>query len=389
MAFYRCGIGGGMREQDIGDVISANITDSASGIKLTWVDPENITDSDGNILSAWGGTLVVRKEDSIPLNESDGDVILDNKIKNSYSVTPLVDSDASVGKNYYYRFFTYTAYKKYTYGTVLNATHYIKLVPWSAGTDEEIANMFKAYYNGDISLSDVKSVWSVGDTRNVNISAMPTYGKLTDTHAAQTQPFTIIDFNHDTLQNSINGKTRSLITWNMYYTFFDGSTNEPGMYGPSGYVSDSAKWETCARRQWCNNTFLNALPTYLKNLIKPVLKYTSGSYSDKTVYTVVDNCFLLSYYEVYGKVGLGTYVEGSQYQYFNEESNTNKHIGNSDNHWAYYSQWLSRTAHRNGEDRVMLLGKYNSASDPNTLNVGSGYIATTGSTSNMSISGCC
>ena len=55
------------------------------------------------------------------------------------------------------------------------------IVPWSTGTDEQIAAMVAAAEAGEINLSDY---WSAGDTRTVQLSAMLAHG-VSDSHAAQ------------------------------------------------------------------------------------------------------------------------------------------------------------------------------------------------------------
>ena len=83
-------------------------------------------------------------------------------------------------------------------------------------------------------------------------------------------------------------------------------------------------WTSCARRSWCNDVFLNALPTAVKNLVKTVNKLTSAGNQSATIETTEDDAFLLSEIEIFGAVTYSKAGEGSQYEYFTTASNIQK-----------------------------------------------------------------
>ena len=208
----------------------------------------------------------------------------------------------------------------------------VKLVSFTNGTDNEIIDMINGYYNGDISLDDVKSVWSLGDTRNIDLSAMEATG-VGETHRAQTVQVEILDFDHDTLTTPVGNITKALITCDLKNCLMDAECAAGTRYGQynteHGYINSTATnvggWTSCVRRTWCNNVFYNALPSYFKTLVKPVNKLTSAGNTSSTINTDSDYCFLLSQIEISGSTGYSKAGEGSQYAWFaNAEANRYK-----------------------------------------------------------------
>ena len=212
------------------------------------------------------------------------------------------------------------------------------LVPWSAATDAQIVNMINAYYDGHITLDDVKSVWSIGDCRDMDISAIAASGgsgssvwNVGESHRAQTLQARIIDFNHDTLHTPINGITKALITVDLKNFLRDatvtdnnGQNNtENGYQNPTD--TNEGGWNGCARRAWCNNGFYGALPSYIRNIVKEVDKPSSSGGSSPTLITSVDKVFVPSMIEIFG-VEYGNYQqaltgEGSWYELYKTASN--------------------------------------------------------------------
>ena len=193
------------------------------------------------------------------------------------------------------------------------------LVSWTTGTNDEITAMVNAYYDGILSLDEIKSVWHLGDTRSVDLSAMAATG-VGESHRAQTVEFEILGFDHDTLTTPVGSITKALITVDLKDCLI--ASGNP--YGSSntehGYINSSntnrGGWTSCARRTWCNNVFYNALPPYFESLVKPVDKLTSAGNESFTINTDSDYCFILSEIEVFGTASKSVNGEGSQYAWF-------------------------------------------------------------------------
>ena len=203
------------------------------------------------------------------------------------------------------------------------------LKPFSTATDQELSAMINGYYNGTISLADIQSVWSVGDTRTVDLSAMSAT-EAGESHRAQTIEMVILDFDHDTLTTPINGKTKALITIETKNCLRDATVaDDDGKSNTeNGYMNDSdtnvGGWTSCKRRTWCNNVFYNALPAGLKSMIKQVNKLTSAGNRSETINTDADYIFLPSEIEIFGSRTYSRAGEGTQYEYYKTASNRYK-----------------------------------------------------------------
>ena len=225
----------------------------------------------------------------------------------------------------------------------------IKLVPWSTGTDEEITAMVNGYYSGKFTLEDIKSVWHLGDTRSVDLSAMEATG-VGESHRAQTVEFQILDFDHDTLTTPIGSITKALITIDLKNCLRDANVTDTtgGSNTEHGYINSSntnvGGWASCARRTWCNNVFYNALPSYFKSLVKPVDKLTSAGNKSSTINTDSDYCFLLSEIEIFDSISFSKAGEGSQYAWF-ANATVNRYKLPKWNSSAVSDSWWERSPH--------------------------------------------
>ena len=176
--------------------------------------------------------------------------------------------------------------------TAVEAFPSVEIVPWSTGTNEQIAAMVAAADAGEIDLSDY---WSEGDTRNVILSAMSATG-VGESHAAQIVQFVLSDPGHFTLAN---GKPCNFVV------------NMKDCLKELGYMNSSATnsggWNGCARRTWCNNVFRNAIPSGLRPAFKQFkTKAATGTGTAST--TSTDWFALPSEMEVFGRV---TYANSS------------------------------------------------------------------------------
>lgn len=286
--------------------VPASITLNTDTLSATSTISGNI-----NALSVEGGydTSIV----SVTL--SNGVVTFTNV--NQTSGTASVTITAAASDNYYAGSITIEVV----------ATFKPALVAWSSGTDEEIGAMIDGYYSGSLTLADIQSVWSIGDARNVTISAITASGTgwtVGESHRSQTVQMQILGFDHDTLTTSIGGKTKALITVDTKNVLVDANTSFDGTGGSAntenGYINSTntnvGGWENCARRAWCNNGFLNALPTYFKNRVKQVNKLTTAGNQSATITTTADYCYLLSEWEIFGAKTYAAAQEGIQYAWY-------------------------------------------------------------------------
>lgn len=302
-------------------------------IKVTFTKPSNAT----------GIRIVYGTRE--PTSETDGTVI--NTTKSYYTISNLISNT-----KYYVKIYSYNGKGRFTEGQVVSAVPKTKLVPWSTGTDQQIEAMVDSYYAGYITLEQIRSVWSVGDSRNITLSAMSaTY--VNESHASQTVQLTIIGFDHDDLVTPINGKNKALITVQL-----KDCLNEKGKI--HGDNLSLVLWRGCNRRTWCNNTFKNSIPSVIRDLIKDVNKinYITKSSSISTTH---DSCFLLSETEIFGRkyLSFGD-EEGVQYEYYRTSSNRVKG-----------EIWWTRSLNDDGSRAYVFCGvrsdgtvdKYNQAND--------------------------
>ena len=204
-----------------------------------------------------------------------------------------------------------------------------QLVSFSSGTDAQIAAMVDAYYNGSCTLADIQSVWSVGDSRTITLSAMSATG-VGESHRSQSVEMVILDFDHDTLATSINGKTKALITVQQKNCLRDASVSDTNGSANTehGYMNSSntnnGGWRSCARRTWCNNVYYAALPSGFKALVKEATHQTTAGNQSSTMNTDTDKCFLPSEWEVFGATTYAKAQEGTQYEYYKTAANRYK-----------------------------------------------------------------
>ena len=156
----------------------------------------------------------------------------------------------------------------------------INIPNWSDGTDEEIVEAIRLHYAGEI---DLTKFWSIGDTRTVHLSAMSdsydtgsgTRTIVSDTHVAQDVELVLMHPGGFTLKTKegIPADTECLFVVGMKDVLLE-----------SGYMNADTEttitWDTCARREWCNNIFRYSLPTELQKAFKEFRDY----YSDTSSY---------------------------------------------------------------------------------------------------------
>ena len=198
--------------------------------------------------------------------------------------------------------------------TAVDAFPSVEIVPWSTGTDEQIAAMVAAADAGQINLSDY---WHAGDTRTVRLSAMQR-GPVGETHAAQDVQFVLSDAGHFTLAN---GKKCNFVV------------HQKDCLSEYGYMNSSntnnGGWNSCARRAWCYETYRNAIPSTLRGIFKQ-FKTRAANGPGSSAVESIDWFALPSEKEVFGSI---TYSNSSaesqntQFQYYKTASNRIKKLG--------------------------------------------------------------
>ena len=84
--------------------VSVDYNDTDMEVSLKWTDPTDITSSEPEAIE-WIYTIVIRKEDSAPLNRYDGTVLTTSWTRDAYSSTAFVDNTIEKNKKYYYGIF--------------------------------------------------------------------------------------------------------------------------------------------------------------------------------------------------------------------------------------------------------------------------------------------
>ena len=204
--------------------------------------------------------------------------------------------------------------------TAVNAFPSVEIVPWSTGTDEQIAAMVAAADAGKIVLSDY---WQAGDTRKVRLSAMAA-GGVGESHAAQSVQFVLTDPGHYTLAN---GKPCNFVVLQKDCLEEQGVMNSQN--------TNRGGWNDCPRRTWCNSVYRNAIPSSLRGIFKQFTTYAADGTGSPSVASS-DYFALFSEKEVFGST---TYTnssaesKNSQLTWFKTSSNRIKRANGSARPW--------------------------------------------------------
>ena len=194
----------------------------------------------------------------------------------------------------------------------------VKIVSWADGTDEEIVAMVAAADAGKINLADY---WSVGDERQVTLSAMDARGEASESHAEQTVTLVLM---HQGGYKLADGSTCNFVV------------GQKNGLAETGYMNsadtNSGSWDRCARRAWCNSTYYNAYPETLKPIFKQFKTITAETYNGTTRKTSVDYFALPAEKEIFGSVTYSNTTEGNaltQFDYYKTSANRIKKQGDN------------------------------------------------------------
>ena len=212
---------------------------------------------------------------------------------------------------------------------------YMKKTPrdisWSTGTDEEIVRAIAAADAGEIDLYNDNG-WRVGDTRTVSLSAMEatgTYDGVTwsvgETHVEQEVELVLMNVGGVKLADGndchfVVGMKDCLID--------------------AGYMNstetNSGSWDGCARRNWCNGAFRQAIPDSLRPIFKQMRTITAETYNGSTLKTSTDYFALPAEYEVHGKLDSSNSAEAAslvQFTWYATFANRKKKMNGGNSTW--------------------------------------------------------
>lgn len=200
--------------------------------------------------------------------------------------------------------------------TIIHKNEPIPLVSWSTGTDAEIKAMVDAYHAGELTLEDIQSVWSIGDEREVTLSAMAATG-VGETHASQTVKFVLMNW---------GGKTLADDTTCLAIVGQKNSLSEVGYMNSSD--TNTGGWNSSARRTWCNDIYKGSIPSDFRSLFKQHknLSGTGGGSTSGTQQTT-DYFALPAEVEVFRTTPYSVAGEGSQFKYYETSANRVKALG--------------------------------------------------------------
>lgn len=210
-----------------------------------------------------------------------------------------------------------------------------EIVPWSTGTDEQIAAMVAALDAGTLSVEGTG--WAVGDERTVHLSAMDATG-VGESHAAQDVVLVL---------GNVGGKFFEDGTECHFVVLQKDSLNEAGYMNSSN--TNSGGWEGCARRAWCNDVYSAAIPAALLPIFKRFknISGVGGGASSGTQETV-DLFALAGEGEIFGSRTYAFADEVSaetQFEWYKTSANRVKKRSGSANYWwerSAYSGHSSR-----------------------------------------------
>ena len=202
----------------------------------------------------------------------------------------------------------------------------IDIVPWSTGTDEQIAAMVAALDDGTLSVENTG--WAVGDKRTVQLGAMAATG-VGEYHAAQTVELVL----------SHAGATKGIARADGKPIHFQ--VDQVNSLNESGYMNESnantSSWNGCARRTWCNAIYYAAIPEALRPIFKKMKVTTAETYNGSTLKESEDFFALRAEMEIFGTRTYSNSTEAAaleQIEWYKTDANRKKlKNGSADDWW--------------------------------------------------------
>lgn len=225
------------------------------------------------------------------------------------------------------------------------------IVPFSTGTDEEIAALIDAARAGKVDLQ-TEAEWAVGDTRTISIGAFTDGANIS--HAAQDIDIVITSF--DEYMESGNLFQFDFKDTLATTTRMNNSGTNLGGYGES------------VMKKTTLPALVAALPEWLSSRLVDFSVLASAGEKSTTINTVTHNKLALrSEVEVFGTNNYAAPGEGTQLTYYTVQANRQKKQGNTGSVVNEY--WLRSPAKGYSSDFVNYFYNQPSASGASNLKV--------------------
>ena len=241
---------------------------------------------------------------------------------------------------------TWTVTGAYSKDVVISASGEVQTVTFVAlktfaiATDEEIAGMVSEADAGYIDLSD-DCGWEVGQEHSVSLTAINASGTydgvswtVGESQSAQTVTFVLM---HKGLYELVSPVLDTSKQTRNTCSFVVGVKN---CLGTIGYMNSTdtnmGSWDGCARRNWCNGGFREAIPSVLRSAFKQFKTITVQTYNGSTLQTSNDYFALVADKEVRGLSDQANVTETSaltQFTYYETASNRIKKVNDTAAIW--------------------------------------------------------
>lgn len=242
----------------------------------------------------------------------------------------------------------------------------VKIVSWSSGTDAEIVAMVEAADRGELDLYN-DGGWRVGDERQVSLGAIASSGtangvswSVGESQSAQTVTMVLMHKGGYNLTSATSGGRQQC-------SFVVGLKNSLTTYGYMNSTNtNNGSWNSCARRNWCNGGFWNAVPSTLRSIFKQFSCITgtyNGAAAGGSNQTTNDYFALAAGKEVFGggsSVSYSTDNEANaltQFTWYETTSNRIKKQGDTGS--AYF--WWERSPYCNSSNSFCFVYNYGTA----------------------------
>ena len=293
----------------LSNVSGVSLTKETDDVTIVWDDPDDII-VDDEPLAEWEGTIVVRKEGAPPESTDDGDIVVNNKERDQYSVNGFIDEDIDVFKVYFYRFFPYSKTNVFTRGTIKPLMP--QAISWSTASDAEIVMAVQLADAGYIDLAEDFG-WQVGDERVIHLAA--SVGVDDISVVACDMSFVLMNKGgYELARATVGGKTECSFVVGTKKLLYNAMLQDA-----SGIVKS---WGDRGVRDYLNNGFKDSMPSSILPIFKQV-KVISTDTSNVNRQTE-DVFFLPAEKEVFGVQRYGKTAEAQvleQWTYFETPAN--------------------------------------------------------------------